>query len=80
MIKVSFFFVGVEIPIRSEKEKFLSHGGPPEVSCFPIFEICLYTNTFTLLSVFSLLEMNLKIWERRLFWHTKCSLLVSVGG
>ena len=32
-----FFFVGVEIPIRSEKEKFLSQGGPPEVSCFPIF-------------------------------------------
>ena len=40
---------------------------------------CLHTTTFTLLSIFSLLEMiSIKIWETPLSWHAKCSLPVAV--
>ena len=39
---------------------------------------CLFTATFTLLSIFSPLEMiSIKIWETPLSWHTKCSLPVA---
>ena len=39
----------------------------------------LYTTTFTLLSIFSPLEMIIiKIWETSLSWHAKCSLPVAV--
>ena len=39
--------------------------------------ICLQTLTFTLLSIFSPLQMiTLKIWETPLSWHAKCSLPV----
>ena len=40
---------------------------------------CLHTTTFTLLSIFSPLEMiNTKIWETPLSWYAKCSLPVAV--
>ena len=40
---------------------------------------CLPTTTFTLLSIFSPLEMiSLIIWETPVFWHAKCSLPVAV--
>ena len=42
------------------------------LTCFP-------TTTFTLLSIFSPLEMiSTKIWETPLSWHVKCSLPVAV--
>ena len=41
---------------------------------------CLHTTTFTLLSIFSPLEViSIKIWETPLPWHAKCSLRVAVG-
>ena len=40
---------------------------------------CLHTTTFTLLSIFSPLEMiYIKIWETPLPWQTKCSFPVAV--
>ena len=40
---------------------------------------CLLTATFMLWSFFSIVEtVSLKIWERQLPWHTKCSVLVAV--
>ena len=40
---------------------------------------CFHTTTFTLLSIFSPLEMiSTKIWETPLSWHVKCSLPVAV--
>ena len=40
---------------------------------------CLHTTTFTLLSIFSPLEViRVKIWETPLSWHAKCSLPVAV--
>ena len=40
---------------------------------------CFHTTTFTLLSIFSPLEMiNTKIWETPLSWHAKFSLPVAV--
>ena len=40
---------------------------------------CFYTTTFTLLSIFSPLQMiSIKIWETPLSWHAKCSLPVAV--
>ena len=45
---------------------------------FPLLT-CLQTTTFTLLSIFSPLEViHIKIWETPLSWHTKCSLPVAV--
>ena len=40
---------------------------------------CFHTTTFTLLSIFSPLQMiSIKIWETPLSCHVKCSLPVSV--
>ena len=40
---------------------------------------CFRTTTFTLLGIFSPLEMiSTKIWETPLSWHVKCSLPVAV--
>ena len=40
---------------------------------------CFHTTTFTLLSIFSPLEMiSTKIWQTPLSWHVKCSLPVVV--
>ena len=40
---------------------------------------CFHTTTFTLLGIFSPLEMiSTKIWETPLSWHVKCSLPVAV--
>ena len=41
---------------------------------------CLYTITFTLLSIYFLVrdEKYIKIWETPLSWHAKCSLPVAV--
>ena len=40
---------------------------------------CLHTTIFTLLSIFSPLEIiSIKIWETPLSWHTKGSLPVAV--
>ena len=40
---------------------------------------CFHRATFTLLSIFSPLEMiSTKIWETPLSWHVKCSLPVAV--
>ena len=40
---------------------------------------CFHTTTFTLLSIFSPLEMiSTKIWETPPSWHVKCSLPVAV--
>ena len=40
---------------------------------------CLHTTIFTLLSIFSPLEMvNIKVWETPLSWHAKCFLSVAV--
>ena len=40
---------------------------------------CFHTTTFTLLRIFSPLEMiSTKMWERPLSWHVKCSLPVAV--
>ena len=40
---------------------------------------CFHTTTFTLLSIFSPLEMiSTKIWETPLSWRVKCSLPVAV--
>ena len=40
---------------------------------------CVHTTTFTLISIFSPLEMiSIKIWETPLSWHAKCSLPVAV--
>ena len=39
---------------------------------------CPHTTTFTLLSIFSLLEMSIKIFETTRSWHAKCSLPVAV--
>ena len=48
----------------------------------PFFYLtCLHTITFILLSILSLVQMiSLKISERPLSWHEKCSLLGSSGG
>ena len=49
-----------------------------ELFCYLTF---LHTNTFILLTIFSLGEsISLKIWERSLSWHAKCSLPVSIRG
>ena len=41
---------------------------------------CLHATTFILPSIFSQVErISLKIWERPLSWHAKCSLPVSFG-
>ena len=43
------------------------------------FLTCFHTTTFTLLSIFSPLEMiSTKIWEIPLSWHVRCSLPVAV--
>ena len=48
------------------------------IEWFPLLT-CLHTTTFTLLSIFSPLEMiSIKIWEKSLSWHAKCSLPVAV--
>ena len=40
---------------------------------------CLHTTTFTLLSIFSPLEMiSIKMWKTPLSWQAKCSLPVAV--
>ena len=40
---------------------------------------CFHSTTFTLLSIFSPLEMiSTKTWETPLSWHAKCSLPVAV--
>ena len=40
---------------------------------------CPHTTTFTLLNIFSSLEMSsIKIWETIHSWHAKCSLAVAV--
>ena len=45
---------------------------------FPLLT-CFHTTTFTLLSIFSPLEMiSTKIWETPLSWRVKCSLPVAV--
>ena len=46
---------------------------------FSSYFTCLHTTAFILLSIFSLVEtISLKIWERPLSWHAKCSLPISV--
>ena len=56
-----------------------NQGWQPEVVCFPIW--LLHTSTFILLSIFSLVEtLCLKIWEKSLSCHARCSPLVSVRG
>ena len=43
------------------------------------YSTCLHITTFLLLSIFSFAEeISLKIWDRPLSWHAKCSLPVSV--
>ena len=43
--------------------------------------IYLHITEFILLSIFSLVEaISLKIWERSLSWHARCSVPVSIHG
>ena len=53
------------------RKTFLSDGRQPEVIWFFLFNM----SSFKLLSVFSLVEtITLKILDRRMSWHAKCSL------
>ena len=54
---------------------------PPMTTGIELFSCltCLDTTTFTLSSIFSLIEtIGSKIWEGPLFWYANCSLPVSV--
>ena len=43
------------------------------------YSTCLHVTTFLLLSIFSFAEeISLRIWDRPLSWHAKCSLPVLV--
>ena len=68
----------LKLPNRElEHATFLNHGRQPEVRLF-FHWTSLHTATFILLSIFSLVEaISVKIWERPLSWHAKCSLPVS---
>ena len=53
------------------------------MSCFPIQLVFMHTTTFTLLSIFSLVEtITLENLEKKHCptWHAKCSLTVSFRG
>ena len=57
---------------------FLSHPATATGSELFSYLTCLHTTRF-ILSIFSLAEtISLKIWERLLSWHAKCSFPVAV--
>ena len=58
--------------------RFSDADGNRKLAVFPLLT-CLHTTAFTLLSIFSPLEMiGIKIWETPLSWHAKFSLPVAV--